>query len=109
MKLVINEIEIEVEEWPIPEGMYEYCDDCKWPFRNKEEKYLCGWHWRPKSGTKEGFPTSDGRNCLKDDELYQQVVETIENQKIPVAIKHTPKAQREIADKTSMEQHTGFL
>jgi len=80
MKLVIDGTEIEVEEWPIPEGMYEYCDDCKWPFRNKREKYECGMHWRPKTGTKEGFPTSDGLNCLKDDELYQQVVETIENQ-----------------------------
>lgn len=46
---------------------------------------------------------------MKDDELYQSVVETIKNQKIPVAINRTPKAQRKIADKTSMEQHTGFL
>lgn len=79
MKLVIDGNEIEVEEWPIPEGMYEYCDDCKWPFRNKREKYECGFHWRPKSGTKEGFPTSDGWNCPRDCEFYSATIELIEN------------------------------
>lgn len=80
MKLRIDNIEIEVDEYPISEGFCKYCDDCKWPFRNKKEKYECGLHWRPKTGTKEGFPTSDGWNCPKDDEIYQKVVETIENQ-----------------------------
>ena len=44
---------------------YSYCDDCKLPFRNHGEKIMCSWHWRPLSGTKNGFP-KDGWNCPKD-------------------------------------------
>ena len=48
------------------EGLYPYCDYCPIPFESEQEKKLCGLHWRPKTGTKAGFPMADGFNCPKD-------------------------------------------
>lgn len=47
-------------------GNYEHCIECKMPFKSLRDKYLCSIHWRPKSGTKEGFPLEDGFNCPRD-------------------------------------------
>jgi len=47
-------------------GYYEYCLECEMPFKSLRDKYLCSIHWRPKSGTKEGWPLENGTNCPRD-------------------------------------------
>lgn len=41
------------------------CLDCPMP-NNVEERTECALHWRPGTGTKEGFPKEDGWECPKD-------------------------------------------
>jgi hypothetical protein len=68
MEILVNGGRVELpEEYRVYEdGMYKYCLDCPWPFKSYEDKMVCGWHWRPKSGTKYGFPLEDGTNCARD-------------------------------------------
>lgn len=47
-------------------GFTEYCEDCPISFQSAKDKCVCGYHWRPKTGTKVGFPRSDGWNCPRD-------------------------------------------
>ena len=68
MRVSINGRSIELPEgYGIVEGgEYSYCEDCKMPFKSYRDKAECGIHWRPKSGTKYGFPLEDGTNCPRD-------------------------------------------
>jgi len=67
------EITINGKKYELPKGYkryeggcYEYCLNCEMPFKSLREKYECGIHWRPKSGTKYGWPLDDGTNCPRD-------------------------------------------
>lgn len=47
-------------------GFTKYCEDCPISFQSAKDKCGCGYHWRPKTGTKAGFPRPDGWNCPRD-------------------------------------------
>lgn len=68
MEIRVNGTTVEVPEGyrSYKGGMYKYCEGCELPFKSYRDKAECGMHWRPKSGTKCGFPLDDGTNCPRD-------------------------------------------
>lgn len=59
-------------------GFYPYCDNCPIVFPSIAEENNCSLHWRPQTGTKEGFPVDGKLNCPRD---YKAVKDAIEHGK----------------------------